>query len=255
MQRLTIERLQGFPHVQPGQDLSTLTAESLRQNAMVLEDGDVLVFAQKVISKAENRYADFVDYEATEQSREWASKCGKDPRMVQAILDEATEVLRCIPGLIIVRHKLGLVLANAGIDQSNLSETSSESTILLLPVDPDASARKLREDLSRMSGKSIGVLIIDSLGRAWRNGTSGICIGAAGVEVLRDQCGQSDLFGRVLQSTIIGVADELAAAASFAMGQAAEGTPVVLVRGTDLANGRDASARELVRPREQDLFP
>jgi coenzyme F420-0:L-glutamate ligase/coenzyme F420-1:gamma-L-glutamate ligase len=172
------------------------------------------------------------------------------------ILSESREVMRAVPGVIIVRHRLGFVLANAGIDQSNLPGTAragEAEQVLLLPADPDASAAALRESLRHRTGHRLAVLIVDSLGRAWRNGTCGTAIGAAGIEALRDLRGQPDLFGRRLETSELGFADEIAAAASLVMGQAAEGRPVVIVRGLDWAESGQ-SAANLVRPLESDLF-
>lgn len=182
-----------------------------------------------------------------------AAKCDKDPRLVELILSEADQIMRLRKGVIIVRHRLGLVLANAGIDQSNVDHADGPAA-LLLPLDPDATCRRLREAIAQRTGKVVGVVIIDSLGRAWRNGTAGTAIGVAGMPALLDLRGHADLYGRTLETSELGLADEIAAAASLVMGQAAEGTPVVLVRGLALP-AAPGSAADLIRRPALDLFP
>ncbi len=185
--------------------------------------------------------------------RSWRTEVGKDPRLVEVILGESTRVVRSRPNLIIVQHRLGFVMANAGVDQSNVAPADGVHRVLLLPRDPDASAEALRAKLQQRYGVAIGVIISDSFGRAWRRGTCGIAIGAAGLPSLIDLRGQPDLFGRTLEVSIIGFADEIAAAASLLQGQAAEAQPVVLVRGLDWS-APIAPAADLVRPLEEDLF-
>lgn len=239
--------------VRPGDDLCQKVIDALNAATMDLEDGDVVVLAQKIVSKAEDRQVALADVTPSPAALELAGKTGKDPRVVELILSEADEVVRVRPNLIIVRHKLGLVLANAGIDQSNVG-AGEGAQALLLPVDPDASAAKLRAALHEATGRTVAVLVIDSLGRAWRVGTTGTAIGVAGLPALLNLRGQPDLNGRKLESSELGLADEIAAAASLVMGQAAEGTPIVVVRGLNYtADG--STARTLLRPREMDLFP
>ncbi len=252
--RLELFAPAGFGAVNPGDDLAQRVVELLGREGQALRDGDVVVYAQKVVSKSEGRYARLADVEPSERAREIAARADKDPRLVQLILAESREVLRVAPGVIVVEDRRGLVLANAGIDQSNVEPGADGSErALLLPQDPDASARRLRERLEALSGASLGVIINDSLGRAWRLGTTGTAIGVSGIAGLHDRRGETDLQGRALQSTEVGHADELAAAASALMGQAAEGRPAVLIRGAALTR-RDGSARELLRPRNKDLF-
>jgi coenzyme F420-0:L-glutamate ligase/coenzyme F420-1:gamma-L-glutamate ligase len=184
---------------------------------------------------------------------ELAPQCAKDPRLVELILSEASEVMRVRPGVLIVRHRLGLVLANAGIDQSNIDHGAGPHA-LLLPVDPDESCRRIRAGLRDQTGADVAVLIIDSLGRAWRQGTTGTAIGVSGMTALLDLRGKPDLYERKLETSELGLADEVAAAASLMMGQANEGTPVVLVRGLRYPRA-EGSAADLVRPRHMDLFP
>jgi coenzyme F420-0:L-glutamate ligase/coenzyme F420-1:gamma-L-glutamate ligase len=252
-QRLELLSPEGFPLVSAGDALGPVIATTLDENDLTLKDDDILVIAQKVISKAEGRYLDLAIVTPGREAEELAVVCDKDPRLVQAILDESTEVVRCKTGVIIVRHKLGLVLANAGIDHSNIDIGENSDRVLLLPEDPDASARALVQYFNEARKIRIGVIINDSLSRAWRLGTLGTCIGSAQVEILRDECGRTDLFGQELSSTVIGAGDEIAAAASLLMGQAAEGRPLVLVRGWHLSTDPD-TATNLIRPTDEDLF-
>jgi coenzyme F420-0:L-glutamate ligase/coenzyme F420-1:gamma-L-glutamate ligase len=251
---LKLFALYNFPMVAVGDRIDNLIDENLTQADLKPGDGDILVIAQKIVSKAEGRYVDLNTIAPSTEANDLAATCQKDPRLVQAILDESTEVLRCLPGIIIVRHRLGLVLANAGIDQSNLDPDTPGQSVLLLPENPDSSARQLVRYFKEKYNVNIGVIINDSLGRAWRLGTTGTCIGSSGVELLRNEQGRTDLFGRVLQTTTIGIGDELAAAASLLMGQADEARPVVLVRGWRATNEIGESG-ELIRPLGQDLFP
>jgi coenzyme F420-0:L-glutamate ligase/coenzyme F420-1:gamma-L-glutamate ligase len=211
------------------------------------------VLAQKIVSKAEGRSVPLADVTPSAAALELAPQCDKDPRLVELILSEAQAVMRVRKGVLIVRHRLGLVLANAGIDQSNVDQ-SGGPVALLLPIDPDASAAALRAVLSAQTGVDIAVLIIDSLGRAWRTGTTGVAIGVSGIAGLLDLRGAPDIHGRRLETSELGLADELAAAASLAMGQANEGRPIVLIRGVTQGR-REGSAAELIRPAAIDLFP
>ncbi len=249
-QRLELFAPSGFPHIRPGDALDEIILDVLKHNSLALRDGDILVLAQKIVSKAEGRYVRLAEVDATRAARDLAEQCDKDPRLVELILRESERVVRCAPGVLIVRHRLGFVHANAGIDRSNIER--GDEQVLLLPKDPDASAASLRECIGEMAGTDIGVLIIDSFGRSWRIGTCGVCIGSAGVEVIDDRRGQPDLFGRILEITEVAVADELAAAASLLMGGADESRPLVLARG--LAAAGQGTARDLLRPVDKDLF-
>ena len=202
--------------------------------------------------KAEGRAVDLADVEPSEAAIQLAARCAKDPRQMHLVLDESSEVLRARPGVVIVALHNGVVLANAGIDRSNVT-VEGEERVLLLPADPDASAAAIRRALGDIAGVKVGVIIADSIGRAWRQGTIGTAIGAAGVVCLDDLRGRPDLFGRRLETTQVGTADELDAAASLLLGQAAEGTPVVVIRGADMAIG-EGRATDLVRPVELDMF-
>jgi coenzyme F420-0:L-glutamate ligase/coenzyme F420-1:gamma-L-glutamate ligase len=251
--RMVLTALAGIPTIQAGDDLASLIAVSISGANLVLEDGDVLVLAQKIVSKAEARSVRLADVVVSPRAAELAALTSKDPRVVELILRESVEVMRTRPGLIIVEHRSGLVMANAGIDGSNVDGTEGDERVLLLPEDSDLSAARLREGLRRLVGRDIGIVIADSFGRAWRNGTVGTAIGLAGPPGLWDMRGLPDRNGRVLKATEVGIADELAAAASLLMGQADESLPVVHVRGFPLAF-RTSSMKELIRDRNIDLF-
>jgi coenzyme F420-0:L-glutamate ligase/coenzyme F420-1:gamma-L-glutamate ligase len=222
---------------------------------MELKDGDILVLAQKIVSKAEGRYVNLNSISPSQKAQEFAAETKKDPRLIELILNESKEVLRCRPGSIIVEHRLGFVCASAGIDHSNVNNLggSAEDWVLLLPENPDLSADKMRIAIYESTKIHIGVLIIDSHGRAWRLGTVGVAIGLSGMPGLMDLRGVPDLFGYKLQITTVGTADELAAAASLVMGQAGEGTPAVIVRGFPYPM-RNGSMSEIIRPKDQDMF-
>jgi len=251
--RLSLLALPGLPEIHPGDDLPALLLQALARAGERLVDGDVLVLAQKIVSKAEGRYARLADVTPSARAVEIAKVADKDPRVVELILGEAKEVVRQRPGVIVVAHRNGYVLANAGIDASNVEPSPDGERVLLLPVDPDASAARIRAALEQAAGVRLAVVINDSLGRAWRNGTVGTALGASGLPGLLDLRGHPDRFGRVLRITEIGAADEVAAAASLLMGQANEGRPAILVRGFPYAL-REGNAGELVRPKEMDLF-
>ena len=259
---LTLTPLKNIPLIRQDDNLADIVVKSLQETNIELQHNDIFVFAQKVISKAEGRTMDLATVTPSQQAIDLAEQTQKDVRLIELVLQESDEVLRTRVGLIIVEHKLGFVCANAGIDHSNVDSPLPASTsrderpedwVLLLPRDPDLSSRKMREEIKLKTGKDVGVLIIDSHGRAWRNGTVGVAIGMAGIPGLEDLRGKPDLFGFNLQVTQVGVADELAAAASLMMGQAAEGTPIIHVRGFPYPM-RDGSLKELIRPKQQDLF-
>lgn len=251
--RLELIPLLGFPLVEPGDDLSLLILTALHDNDLRLQDGDVLVLAQKIVSKAEDRYVRLADVEVSDEAYALAQQADKDPRQVQLILQESRSVLRVRPGVIIVEHRNGYVHANAGIDKSNIHRNVDDPRVLLLPEDPDASARALRQSLAARTGIAPQVIINDSMGRAWRNGTVGLAIGTAGLQPLNNQIGETDMFGNVLEVTEPAVADELAAGASLVMGQAAEACPVVLARGARL-KAADVGSAGLLRDRAIDMF-
>jgi len=252
---LTLTPLTGIPIVRPGDDLAEIIFQVLEDNKIELRDGDVLVIAQKVVAKAEGRLGDLQEIEPSSHAIELAHEIDKDPRMIELVLRESNSVLRTKPGTIIVEHRLGFVCANAGIDHSNVAGvgTDLEEWVLLLPEDPDQSAQRIRQRLEKHTHSALGVMVIDSHGRAWRFGTVGVVVGLSGLPGVVDLRGKSDLFGYNLRVTQVGVADELAAAASLVMGQAAEGTPVVHARGFPYPL-REASLHELLRSKEEDLF-
>ena len=250
---LSLFALPGIPMVQPGDDLAALIADGFACAGEAAAVGDVLVVAQKIVSKSEGRYADLATVEPGARARSLAALTDKDPRLVELILSETRRVVRHRPNVIIVEHRLGFVMANAGIDSSNVEPAGADERVLLLPVDPDGSARRLREGLSARLGVACAVIVNDSVGRAWRIGTVGLALGAAGLPSLLDLRGRDDLFGRPLEVTQVALADELAAAASLLQGEADEGMPVVVVRGLATAGPGNAGAA-LIRDEADDLF-
>jgi coenzyme F420-0:L-glutamate ligase/coenzyme F420-1:gamma-L-glutamate ligase len=255
-QQLILTALPDIPLVSSGDDLVRLILEGMARTDKELRSGDILAIAQKIVSKAEGRVVNLDDVIPSDEANVLAQKTEKDPRLAELILRESNRVLRTRPGLIIVEHRLGFVCANAGIDASNVSPQLGEanSFVLLLPRDPDATARKITQSLLQETNSKVGILIVDSHGRAWREGAIGVTIGAAGLTTLLDLRGTPDLFGRKLQTTRVGISDELASAASILMGQAAEGCPIIHVRGLPYPLG-EGSLKELLRPKEKDLFP
>ena len=291
---LRVRAIEGVPQVRPGDDLGALLGEAIARSGEVLRDGDVVVVAQKIVSKAEGRIVRLADVVPSPRALELGARVDKDPRAVEVILGEAVEVLRAVPGVLIVETRHGIVLANAGADMSNIEHDDEDDHLLLLPEDPDASADRLRAALeSRMEdtaasppvtaapanedpvvnaattsadsssgagsgGVKIGVVVADSVGRAWREGTVGLAIGVSGLPARLDRRGEPDLFGRTLHVTEVGIADSIASAASIVMGEGAEGRPAALVRGLSFDDRSEAEragrARQLVRPRERDLF-
>jgi coenzyme F420-0:L-glutamate ligase/coenzyme F420-1:gamma-L-glutamate ligase len=249
---LTLTGLAGVPLVKVGDDLGGLLISALRQTQIELRSKDVLVVAQKIVSKAEGRLVDLKTVVPSQRARALALEVNKDPRLVEVILSESDEVVRARRDVLIVVHRLGFTVANAGVDQSNVAGAETEQ-VLLLPRDPDASATALKERLDQEYGVEIGVIVNDSFGRPWRVGVVGVALGAAGFPVVRSMIGSPDLFGRKLRVTEIAVGDEIAAAASLVMGQGAEGQPAVHVRGLDW-DVTAGSALALLRPKETDLF-
>jgi coenzyme F420-0:L-glutamate ligase / coenzyme F420-1:gamma-L-glutamate ligase len=251
--RVEIIGLHGVPMVQPGDNLHALMVSALVDADLALEAGDVLVVAQKIVSKAEGRFVEVASITPSARAKKLATETGKDPRFVEIVLSESKRIVRHRQNLIIAEHKRGWVMANAGIDHSNVAPGEGHERVLLLPLDPDASARALREELVASYGVPVAVIISDSFGRPWRRGTVGIAIGAAGLPSIIDWRGHPDLFGRALEVTETGFADEIAAAASLVMGQADEAVPMALVRGLHW-DAPEADAGALVRPPEHDLF-
>lgn len=245
--------LSGIPHVEPGDDLAVLIRQSLIRMELKLQPRDILVIAQKIVSKAEGRYVRLADIEPSVRARALAEDVGKDARFLEVVLSESEEIVKTRPNVVIAAHRLGFVMANAGIDQSNIDHRDGEERVLLLPKDPDGSAERLKLELDETGDLNLGIIINDSFGRPWRNGVVGVALGAAGVPSLLNQIGVQDMFGRAMRVTEIAIADEIASAASLLMGQAAEGLPIVLVRGLDL-HGSSLPAAALARPKSQDMF-
>ncbi len=249
---LALYVLPGIPMIEKGDNLAALVYAALGRIGLEVADGDVLVLAQKIVSKAEGRLVRLATVTPSPRAVELAAETDKDPRLVQLILDESSEVMRKRPGMLLVRHRLGNVGAHAGIDQSNVDHAAGEAA-LLLPVDPDASARCLHEELYALSGQRVAVIIADSMNRAWRLGTIGAAIGCYGLTVLEDLRGTGDLYGRELKVTVINRADSLAAAATLLMGESVQRTPAVLIRGFAWAP-TGQTARDIIRPLAEDLF-
>jgi coenzyme F420-0:L-glutamate ligase/coenzyme F420-1:gamma-L-glutamate ligase len=250
--QLTLTALGGIGEIEAGADLARLLTDALGRASLELEPGDVIVIAQKIVSKAEGRRVALAEVTPSARAAELAVVTAKDARLVELMLRESSAVLRAKRDVLILEHRLGFVMAGAGVDQSNVPHAGG-ACALLLPEDPDASARRLRQTLGALTGVMPGVIVNDSFGRAWRNGVTGVAIGVAGVPALVDLRGRPDREGRPLEVTQVAAADELAAAASVLMGQADEGVPAVLVRGFPYGAG-DGAARDLVRPRADDLF-
>ena len=250
---ITLTPLPDIPMVRPGDDLARLMIGACENNVLAPADGDVVVVAQKIVSKAEGRYVDLAKIRPSLRAENLAAEVDKDPRLVEVILAESRRVVRKRPGVLIVEHRLGFIMANAGVDHSNIDPDVGAEPVLLLPSDPDASAAGLHKRLTAQFRKRLGVIITDSWGRAWRRGTVGVALGVAGLPALIDMRGRPDLFGRELRVTQTGFADEIASAASLLMGQADEARPMVLLRGLAWADA-PAPGATLVRPPEEDLF-
>ncbi len=248
---LSLSPLEGVPLVKPGDDLNEITRNALASSEIILEDGDILVFAQKIISKAEDRFRKLSEQDVSTRAQEIAELTDKAPALVQLILDESNAVLRAQPAILIVEHKLGFVCANAGIDQSNIGK--DDDWVLLLPEDPSRSAAEIRAQIKSRTDKDVAILIIDSHGRAWRKGTLGLAIGLSGMPALIDFRGKPDIHGRKLHITTVAASDELAAAASLLMGPADEKRPIIHVRGFPYALN-EGKFDELLRDSGEDVF-
>ena len=250
---VTLTALPNIPEVKPGSDLALILINSAASAGIQIEDGDIFALAHKIISKAENRMVSLAEVVPSERAFEVAAITEKDPHLIELILRESQEISRMRPGLIIVKHRLGFICANGGIDRSNVPQGSDDDTVMLLPIDPDESANRIREAFKERIKKVVGIIIVDSHGRPFRLGTTGAAIGVAGLPALWDRRGETDLYGYELQHTEVGTADEIAAAASLLMGQADEGTPAVHMSGLKLPTvvGR---AEDLIRPKVKDLY-
>ena len=251
---LSIFAIKGIPPIQSGDPIGEIIVNGIKRNNIILEDNDVVVIAQKIISKSENRLVSLSKINPTEEALKIAKKASKDPRVVELILQESKSIIRVSEGVIIVEHRLGHILANAGIDRSNIESDETDEKVLLLPQDPDLSAQKIRSYISKKINIKIGVLITDSMGRAWRLGTTGHALGSSGIKTLIDLRNNTvDLFERELQTTCIDWADQLAAAATLIMGESNEGIPVVIIKGINKPSETD-SVNDLIRPKNEDLF-
>lgn len=250
---ITLFAVPNIPKLRPGDDLAAALIAACDAAGLAPAGRDVLVVAQKIVSKTEGRYVDLATVEPSERARQLAVEVDKDPRLVEVILRESRDVVRQRPGVLIVEHRLGFIMANAGVDRSNIDPAAGEEPVLLLPENPDASAAALRDRLAAHYRCSLAVMITDSWGRAWRRGTVGVALGAAGLPALLDMRGQPDLYGRALRVTQTGFADEIAAAASLLMGESDEAQPAILVRGLTWT-GPESPAADLVRPVAEDLF-
>ena len=250
---VTFTAVPGVPLIEPGDDLAAVLVDSLRDAGIVPRDRDVFVVAQKVVSKAEGRYVDLHDVVPSRRAVELAAAVGKDPRVVEVILSESNEVVRHAHGVLIVAHRLGFVMANAGVDQSNIRHPDGGERVLLLPENPDASCIRLKNRIDECFGVEVAVVINDSFGRPWRNGVVGVALGAAGLPALLNLIGAPDLFGRAMRVTEVAIADEIASAASLLMGQTDAGLPFVHARGLawDAPAG---NAAMLLRHKARDLF-
>ncbi len=251
MQSLSLHALPEIPAIGEGDDLALILGDALDRADLRPRAGDALVVTHKIVSKAEGRCVDLTDVEPSEEARVLALETGKPPAICALILAESKKILRKRAGLIIAEHRLGMVMANAGIDQSNVGGEGQH--VLLLPEDPDASAASLATSLSARFQVRLAVVISDSVGRAWRRGVVGLAIGAADLPAVQDLRGRKDLDGRALQVTEVGLADEIASAAELLMGEADEGQPAVLLRGLRL-EGEAKPAAALMRPSDEDLF-
>jgi coenzyme F420-0:L-glutamate ligase/NADPH-dependent F420 reductase len=251
---LSVHPIRGLPLFKAGDDLAAILAQAIIAGGLAPRDGDVVVVAQKAVSKVEDRAVLLSGVTAGPEAKALAEQSEKAAEVAELIVAESQEIMRVRPGLIVARHRHGHVTASAGIDASNVAPTDGPETVLLWPLDPDSSAEGLRLGLERRFGVRLAVIVSDSLGRAWRIGTMGTAIGSSGLKPLRDRRGEADLFGRTLLATVIGVADEIAAAASLVIGEAAEGVPAAIVRGAVYDRDEKAGIGEILRPLDQDLF-
>ena len=250
---VTVTAIHDFPLVVSGCDIVEVTLTCLTKQEILIQSGDIFVFTQKIVSKAEGREVNLQDVVPGEEAKKLSIETGKDSRLVELILSESEQIIRKVSDLIVAEHRLGIILANAGIDHSNIKPDDTGDWVLLLPIDPDSTSRQYRQQFSELTGKDVGVIISDSVGRAWRNGTVGLALGVAGLPAIEDHRGKPDLFGVPLVSSQEAVADELASAASLVQGQADEGKPVALIRGSEMRD-EESSAKFLIRSKELDLF-
>lgn len=257
LDHITLQAVKNFPMINGGDDLISIICNKLKENELTLVNGDILVLAQKIVSKSQNLFVDLRTISPSKKAEELAQKVGKDPRLIEVILSESRSIIRQAPGILITEHKSGWIMANAGIDSSNVDQNGSDGNkVLLLPENPDQTCSCYAKELEDKLCVKIGIIINDSFGRPWRYGAIGVAIGSAGLPSLWDRRGERDIYGKVLKVTQQAPIDELASAASVLQGQGAEGLPVVLIRGYqfDPSNAPIRPAADLIRNKSEDLF-
>jgi len=252
MDNLSLQTLNEFPLIQPGDNLSSIILESCKHNHFELQDGDIIAIAQKVVSKSEGRYENLLEIKPSQKAIDLAKSLNREPAFIELILNESNEIISTAKNVIIVEHKLGFININAGIDRSNIPE--NKNIVLLLPEDPSLSSQKIYEDITSKTNKNISVIITDSMTRPYRSGVTNFALASANIQSLIDLKGEKDIYGNILQATEIAIADELAAAAGLLMGQGSEGMPIVIIRGFDRTQYAKNDAFDLIVKKEDDLY-
>jgi coenzyme F420-0:L-glutamate ligase/coenzyme F420-1:gamma-L-glutamate ligase len=252
MDNLSLQTLNEFPLIQPGDNLSSIILESCKHNHFELQDGDIIAIAQKVVSKSEGRYENLLEIKPSQKAFDLAKSLNREPAFIELILNESNEIISTAKNVIIVEHKLGFININAGIDRSNIPE--NKNIVLLLPEDPSLSSQKIYEDISSKTNKNISVIITDSMTRPYRSGVTNFALASSNIQSLIDLKGEKDIYGNILQATEIAIADELAAAAGLLMGQGSEGMPIVIIRGFDRTQYAKNDAFDLIVKKEDDLY-
>ena len=252
MDNLSLQTLNEFPLIQPGDNLSSIILESCKHNHFELQDGDIIAIAQKVVSKSEGRYENLLEIKPSQKAFDLGKSLNREPAFIELILNESNEIISTAKNVIIVEHKLGFININAGIDRSNIPE--NKNIVLLLPEDPSLSSQKIYEDISSKTNKNISVIITDSMTRPYRSGVTNFALASANIQSLIDLKGEKDIYGNILQATEIAIADELAAAAGLLMGQGSEGMPIVIIRGFDRTQYAKNDAFDLIVKKEDDLY-
>ena len=252
MDNLSLQALNEFPLIQPGDKLSSIILESCKHNQFKLQDGDIIAIAQKVVSKSEGRYENLLEIKPSQKAFDLGKSLNREPAFIELILNESNEIISTEKNVIIVEHKLGFININAGIDRSNIPE--NKNLVLLLPEDPSLSSQKIYEDISSKTNKNISVIITDSMTRPYRSGVTNFALASANIQSLIDLKGEKDIYGNILQATEIAIADELAAAAGLLMGQGSDGIPIVIIRGFDRTQYSKNDAFDLIVKKEDDLY-
>ena len=252
MDNLSLQTLNEFPLIQPGDNLSSIILESCKHNHFELQDGDIIAIAQKVVSKSEGRYENLLEIKPSQKAFDLGKSLNREPAFIELILNESNEIISTEKNVIIVEHKLGFININAGIDRSNIPE--NKNLVLLLPEDPSLSSQKIYEDISSKTNKNISVIITDSMTRPYRSGVTNFALASANIQSLIDLKGEKDIYGNILQATEIAIADELAAAAGLLMGQGSDGIPIVIIRGFDRTQYSKNDAFDLIVKKEDDLY-